>query len=135
MDVRHGQCDEKREQKNRLQALEMWLWRSLEKIKWQERISNDEVLKIVNESRCLIRTIGERKKNWIRHVRRGDGLLRNLLEGSMFGSKPRGRPRIDMIDELGQVMIMEDGKNKKESFGSMKRRAVDREGWIVFVLS
>ena len=60
---------------------------------------------------------------------RGDGLLRNVLEGRMFGSRPQGGPRMDMIDELRKIMIMEDGKKKKESFGSMKRRAEDREGW------
>ena len=49
------------EEINRLEALEMWFWRKLEKIKWKDRISNDEVLSIVGESRCLIRTIGERK--------------------------------------------------------------------------
>ena len=56
------------EEINRLEALEMWLWRKLEKIKWQDKISNGEVLTIVDESRCLIRTIGVRKKNWIGHV-------------------------------------------------------------------
>ena len=48
----------------------MWLWKKLEKNKWQDKISNDEVPTTVNESRCLIRTIGERKKNWIGHVLR-----------------------------------------------------------------
>ena len=90
----------------------MWFWRSLEKIKWQERKGNDEVLTIVNEKRCLIRTIGERKKNWIGHMLRGDGLLRDLLERKMVGSRPHGRPRMDMIDELREIMIMEDGKKK-----------------------
>ena len=52
----------------------------VEKIKWHDQISNDEVLTIVNESRCLIRIIGERKKNSIGHVLRGDGLLRDVLE-------------------------------------------------------
>ena len=32
------------EEINSLGALEMWLWRKLEKIKWQNKISNDEVL-------------------------------------------------------------------------------------------
>ena len=40
----------------------------------KDKISNDDVLTTVNESRCLITTIGERKKNWIGHVLRGDGL-------------------------------------------------------------
>ena len=44
----------------------MWLWRKLVKIKWQDKICNDEVLTIVDESRCLIKTIGERKKELYR---------------------------------------------------------------------
>ena len=53
----------RKEEINRLEALKMWLWRKLEKIKWQDKIRNDEVLTIVDESRCLMRTISERKKN------------------------------------------------------------------------
>ena len=34
----------RKEEINRPEALEMWLWRKLEKIKWQDKISNDEVL-------------------------------------------------------------------------------------------
>ena len=78
----------------------MWLWRKFEKITWQNKKSNDEVLTIVDESRCLIKTIGERKKNWIGHALREDGLLRDVLEGRMLGSRPQGRPRMGMIGEL-----------------------------------
>ena len=83
----------------------MWLWRKLEKIMWQDKISNDEVLTIVDESRCLIETIGVRKKNWIGHVLRGDGLLRDVLEGRMLGRRPQGRPRMGMLDELPETDI------------------------------
>ena len=76
----------RREEIDRLEALEMWLWRSLEKIKWQERISNNEVLSIVDETRCLIRTIGERKKNWIGHVLRGNGPLRVCWREECWGT-------------------------------------------------
>ena len=48
---------------NRLQALEMWLWSGLKKIRWSDRISHDEVLTIVNEKGFLIKTITKRKKN------------------------------------------------------------------------
>ena len=81
----------------------------------------------MNESRCLIRTIGERKKNRIGHVLRGDGLLRDVLEGRMLGRRLQGRPRLEMIDELREIYMTENGK-EKESFGSMKRRAEDRKG-------
>jgi hypothetical protein len=75
----------------------MWLWRSLEKLKWQDRISNDEVLTIVDETRYLIRRTDERKKSCIGHVLKGDGLLRDVLEGRMLGKRPQGRPRMEMI--------------------------------------
>ena len=122
----------RKEEINRLEALEIWMWRKLEKIKWQDNISNDEVLTRVDEIRCLIRTIGERKKNWIGEVLRVDGLLRDVLEGRMLGRRPQGRPRMGMLDELREI-DMKAGKKKKESFGSMKRRAEDRQRWRVFV--
>lgn len=103
---------------DRLQALEMWIWRRLEKISWEDKISNVEVLDRVGETRCLIRTICQRKKNWIGHVLRGEGLLRDVLEGRMLGKKRTGRPRMGMIDD-----IME------KSFVKMKRRAEGRNEW------
>jgi DNA-binding protein YbaB len=103
---------------DKLQALEMWIWRRLERVSWMEKITNEEVLTMVNETRCLMRTIFKRKKNWMGHVLRGEGLLRDVLEGRMLGKRPRGRPRIGMLEE-----IMEG------SFEKMKRRAEGREEW------
>ena len=42
---------------NRLEALEVWLWRGLEKISWRDKMHNDEVFARVKEERRLIRTI------------------------------------------------------------------------------
>jgi hypothetical protein len=60
-------------------------------------------------------------------VLRGDGLLREVLEGRMMGSRPQGRPRMGMI-ELREVR-MKGNRKEKESPGSLKRRAENREGW------
>jgi len=57
----------------RLNALEMWLWRRMEKISWTEKKTNDAVLKIVGEKRRLVDIVVQRKKNWIGHVLRGEG--------------------------------------------------------------
>jgi len=59
-----------------------------------------------------------RKKNWIGHILRHEGLLRAVIEGKMQRKRPRGRPRIGMLNEL-----------KEGSYGRMKRRAEDRGGW------
>src|SRR2546425_6717000 len=45
---------------NRLEALEVWLWRGLEKISWRDKIRNDVVFARVKEERCLIRTIRQK---------------------------------------------------------------------------
>jgi hypothetical protein len=48
------------------------------------------------------------------------------MEERMLGSRPQGRPRMGMIEELREVRM-------KGTFGSMKRRAEHREVWRVFV--
>ena len=42
---------------DKLEALEMWIWRQLERVCWQDRITNEEVLQMVDETRYLVRTI------------------------------------------------------------------------------
>ena len=84
----------------RLEAFEMWVWRRLEKVSWEDKVSNEEVLEAVVESRRIVDTIVRRKKNWIGHVVRGDGLLKLVLEGRMENKRARGRTRIGMIDDL-----------------------------------
>ena len=53
----------------------------MEKISWTERVSNDEVLRIVGEERMLIKTCKERQKKWIGHILRHGGLLKDVIEG------------------------------------------------------
>ena len=42
---------------DKLQAFEMWIWRRLENIRWEQKIRNEEVLRRMKENRCLITTI------------------------------------------------------------------------------
>src|SRR5438034_11383836 len=96
----------------------MWLWRRMEKISWKDRVSNKVVLRRVGVERELITMLRSRKKSWIGHVLRGNGLLKEGIEGRMEGSKPRGRPRLGMLDNLITA-----------SYVDMKRKAEDREVW------
>ena len=74
---------------DKLEAFEMWLWRQMKGISWRDKISNEEVLKKIDENRCLMKTVYKRKKNWIGYVLRGGGVLRNVLEGRMMGKRVR----------------------------------------------
>lgn len=102
----------------RIEACEMWLWRRLAKVKWSDKKTNEEVLRVVNEKRCIVSKIVNRKKNWIGHVMRGDGLLKDVTEGRMEGKRVRGRRRNGMLEEL-----------KKDGYEKMKRDAQNREAW------
>jgi hypothetical protein len=108
----------RKEEVNKISAFEMWLWRNMEKVSWKDKKTNEDVLKLVGESRHIVDIIIERKKNWIGHVLRGDSLMRLVLEGRMEGKRPRGRPRRGMIDDISEG-----------SYVTMKRRAEDRSEW------
>ena len=86
------------------------------KISWMERILNEVVLGRVGVERELINMLKCRKKRCIGHVLRGDGLLKEVIEGRMEGNKPIGRPRLGMLDDLITA-----------SYVDMKRKAEDRE--------
>src|SRR6478609_590531 len=89
----------------------MWVWRRMGKVSWMDKRTNEQVLSSMNEKRSLIKTIWDRKKSWIGH-----GLMKLVLEGRMEGKRPRGRLRMDMIDDV-----------LDETYADMKRKAENRE--------
>ena len=91
----------------RIEAFEMWV----EKVSWTERKTNEEVLTMMGERRQLIRRIIKTKKRWIGHVLRGNGLLKEVIEGRIDERRPRGRKRLRMLSEL-----------KEDGYAKMKRR-------------
>src|SRR6476619_1071997 len=92
----------------RVGAVEVWVWGGVRSMK---KRTNEQVLSSMNEKRSVIKTIWDRKKNWIGHVVRGDSLIKLMLEGRMEGKRPRGRPRMGMIDNV-----------LDETYGDMKRK-------------
>src|SRR5438552_12471708 len=94
----------------------------MKKFSWKDRISNEVVLGRIGLEKELINTLRNRKKRCIEHVLRGDGLLKEVIEGRMEGNKPRGRPRLGMLDDFITA-----------SYVGMKRKAEDREGWKGYV--
>src|SRR6476469_4575553 len=77
-----------------LKAFEIWVWRKMSKVIWSDRKMNEEILGLMREERNTIRTIWERKMNWIGHIVRGDGLMKLVLEARLEGKRMRGRPRM-----------------------------------------
>jgi len=63
--------DSRKEDITRLEVFEMWIWHRMEKISCTEHISNEELLKLVEEERSLLMTIRTRQRNWMGHIMRG----------------------------------------------------------------
>src|SRR6476661_7270689 len=112
--------DHEKRRDTSFKRFEMWVWRRLGMVSWMDKRTNEEALSSMNEKRRLIKTLWDRKKNWIGHVVRGNGVMKLVLEGRMEGKRPRGRPRMGMIDDV-----------LDETYGDMKRKAENRENWRI----
>ncbi|KAG1672188.1 Nuclear receptor subfamily 2 group E member 1 [Nymphon striatum] len=107
------------DERSKLEAFEMWVWRNMLKIKWSDKISNEDVLKLVDEERAMMGTIHKRQRKWIGHILRSENMLRDVMEGHVMGRRQRGRQRIKMLDG------MKDGK----SYAELKEESQDRNTW------
>jgi len=73
-------------QADRIEALEMWIWQRMEKISWMDNVTNEDVLKKVNERKNMLNVIRQRKHKWTGHVLRHDEFLQEIFEGRMKGT-------------------------------------------------
>ena len=75
-----------------INAFETWCWRRMLKIKWTDRITNDEVYRRAKEERLLLKIKKKnRRHSWIWHTIQHNEFVVNILEGAIFGKKSRGK--------------------------------------------
>ena len=72
-----------RDQK-RLESFEMWCWRRMEKISWNDHVQN-EVLLTVKEQSNILHEISKQKANWIGHILCRNCLLQRVIEVKIKG--------------------------------------------------
>ena len=82
--------------------LEMWCWRRMEKIKWSERVTNEQAIERIAEKRTLLNNTLLRKDNWVGHILRRNCLFRVAIERPMTEMKGmgRGRRRITQLIDI-----------------------------------
>ncbi|KAJ4444468.1 hypothetical protein ANN_06260, partial [Periplaneta americana] len=71
----------RRSEEKRIEAIGIWIWRKMERVKWTERIRNEAVLERVDEERGMLKLVRKRKRNWLGHRLRRKYLLKDALEG------------------------------------------------------
>jgi hypothetical protein len=72
------------------------------KIKWTDRIMNDEVFQKVKEERLLLKILKNRRHSWIGHTVRHNEFVVNILEGAISGKQAVGRPRLRYLEQVAR---------------------------------
>jgi hypothetical protein len=72
----------------------------MQKIKWSEKVTNEQVLDRTGEKNILINSILRRNANWIGHILRRSLLLHDAIEGQTTRVKGVGRIRTKLLDNL-----------------------------------
>ena len=86
----------------------------MEKIKWPEKLTNEQVLDRIGEKRTLLKNILCSKANWIGHILRRNCLLHDAIEGQMTEAKGVGRRRTQLLDDLRNRRRYWDVKEEAE---------------------
>ena len=55
-------------EKKRLEAFEMWCYRRMLKIRWVDKVTNEEVLRQIDEERSVWKNIVKRRGRLIGHI-------------------------------------------------------------------
>ena len=58
------------------------------KIKWTDRVTDDEVFRRAKEERLLFTIVRSRRHSWIGHTVRHNEFVVNILEGAILGKMP-----------------------------------------------
>jgi len=61
------------------------------KIKWTDRITNDEVFQRLKEERLILKILKNKRHPWIGQIIRHNEFLVNILEGAISRKKAVGR--------------------------------------------
>ena len=111
----------------RINAFEQWCYRRILKIKWNDKITNEEVLKRMKQNEMyLYKSIQKQKMAYTGHVLRGssgESALR-ILEGKLNANTAQGRPRRMWLDDIKEWTQM-------NTYEAIKRLAEDRNEWRV----
>jgi len=90
----------KQENRDNIEAFEMWCYRRVLRISYTEHVSNEEVLRRMNQSRQLLGRVKKRKLAYFGHVTRHPSLEKDIMLGMMPGTRRQGGQRRQFLDDI-----------------------------------